>query len=64
MNPQVEAHQSSVAEGADGALSPWVADECNRALGGELSLGEEQLHSDLVREGKLRELAAWKEFDV
>ena len=36
LKPQVEAPQSSVAEGVDGAISAWVADECKRVLGPEL----------------------------
>ena len=31
--PQVEALQSSVAEGVDGAIPAWIADECNGVLG-------------------------------
>ena len=62
--PQVEALQSSVVEGVDGATSAWVADERNRALGQELSLDEEKTHADLVREGRLRGFAARKRFDV
>ena len=64
MKPQVEALQASVVEGADGAISARFADERNRASGQELSLDEEQMHAELVREGKLRELAAWGKFDV
>ena len=37
LKPQVEAHQSSFVEVVDGAVSAWVADECNRELGQELS---------------------------
>ena len=37
LKPQVEAHNSSAAEGVDGAASEWVADQCNRVLGQELS---------------------------
>ena len=58
MKPQVEALQSSAVEGDDGATSSWVADECNRVLGQELSLDEKKRHVDLAHEGKLRELAA------
>ena len=29
LNPQDEAHQSSVVESADGAAQAWFADECN-----------------------------------
>ena len=52
MDPQVDALKSSVVGGVDGAISAWVADECYRTLGQELSLGEEIMHSDLVREGE------------
>ena len=64
MKPQVDAAQSSAAQGADGAISAWVADEVNRVLGQDLSLGGEKRHVDLAHEGKLRELAARKKFDV
>ena len=64
MKPQVEALQSSVVEGADGAISLWVADERSRVLGQVLSLDEEQTRAELVRGGKLRELSARKTFDV
>ena len=33
--PQVGAVHSSAAEGVDGAVSAWVADECNRVMGQE-----------------------------
>ena len=40
MGPQVEALQSSVVEGVDGAISFLVADERNRVLGQGLSPDE------------------------
>ena len=58
------ARSSSVVEGVGGPISARVADEANRALGQELSLDGEKMHADLVREGKLRGLAAWGKFDV
>ena len=64
MEFQVDAIQSSVAEGAHGAISAWVAGDCNRALGRELSLGEEQMNAELDWGGRLRELAAREKFDV
>ena len=64
LKPKMEALQSSVVEGVDGAVSAWVADECNRVLRQELLPDEEKLHSDLAQEGKLRELAAWKKSDA
>ena len=48
----------------DGAISAWVADERNRILGQELTPREEDMHADLVKAGKSRELEAWEEFDV
>ena len=52
LKPQVEARQSSVVDGADGAEPAWVADECNRALGQELPPGEEDRHAGLVKAAK------------
>ena len=62
--PQVEAPQSSVAEGVDGADSAWFADECNRVLAQELSPEDEKMNAGLFQEAKLRDLAAWGKFDV
>ena len=64
MEPQVEAPQSSEVEGVDGAISAWLADECNRLLGQALSLDAEKMHADLVCERKLREMAARKQVGV
>ena len=64
MKPQVEALQSSVLEEADGAISARVADECDRALGQELSPDEGEMRAGLVRDGEMRELAPWGKFDV
>ena len=64
MKPQKETLQSSAVYGADGAISAWVTDDCNRVLGQELSPGEEKQHAHLAHEGKLRELADLKKFDV
>ena len=55
----MEASPSDAIEGVDGAISVWVADECNRALGQELYQEEERLHAELVQGGKRRELEAW-----
>ena len=46
------------SEPIHGAISAWVAGECNRTLGQELSREEEEVHADLANEGKRRELAA------
>ena len=48
LKPQVEALQSSVVEGVDGAASSWAADECDRVLGREVSLEEEGMHAHKV----------------
>ena len=62
--PQVEAHQSSVAEGVGGAASARVADGCNRVLGQELSPGKMGRRAEFVRAAKLDELGARKKFDL
>ena len=64
MKPQVEALQASVAGGTPGAISALIAGERNRLSIQELSLGGEHMQAELVRERKLRELAAWGKFDV
>ena len=42
-------------------LSAWVAKECNRALGRELTEVEERVHADLVRKTEVRELDACRQ---
>ena len=64
LKPKMEASPSEAVEGVDGAISAWVADECNRVLGQELSQEEDEMRADLAREGKRRELEAWGEFDA
>ena len=56
------SHQ--MVEGSDEAVTAWVADECNRVLGQELSVEEELSCKELAHEGKMRELEAWKKFKV
>ena len=53
LKTQVEALQSSVVKGVDGAISAWVADECNRVSGQDLSPEEGEMHAELAHEGKL-----------
>ena len=48
----------------EAAPSAWIADECNRVLGEELTEEKEKAHSDLVREAKGRGLGARKSFEV
>ena len=52
LKPKMRASPSATAEGADGPIWAWVADECNRISGRELTPGEEGLHADLVKAGK------------
>ena len=52
LKPKLEVNSSAAVDGVDGATSAWVADECNRALGQELPEEEEEMHADLVNEGK------------
>ena len=47
-----EALQTSVVEGAGGAIPPWVANGRNRATGQELLPGEAEMHAYLFREAK------------
>ena len=51
-------------EGVEGAASAWVADDCYRELGRDLSPGEEGQHAELVRAAKITEVDAWRKFDV
>ena len=53
-----------MVEGSDEAASAWVADECNRVLGQELTVEEEMACEELVHEGKMRELDAWGKFNL
>ena len=64
LKPKLEVNLSAAAEGVDGVISAWVADECNRILGQELPREAEEMRADLANEGKRRELAARDKFDV
>ena len=61
---QVESHPSSVTEGVGGEASAWVAAERNRLLGRELLPEEKAQHADKEKAAKIKELDAWKKFDV
>ena len=50
--------------GVGGAESARVPDECNRVLGQELLPAEEAQHADLVEAATLKEVDAWRRFDV
>ena len=47
-----------------GAASAWVAAERNRLLGRELLPEEKAQHADKEKAAKIKELDAWKKFDV
>ena len=54
LKSKLEATPAAAVEGADGAISAWVADERNRILGQELTPEDEEMHADLVIAGKQR----------
>ena len=64
LKPKMEASPSDAVEGADGAISAWVADACNRVLGQELPQEEGGMHAELAHEGKRRELEDWEKFQA
>ena len=64
IKPLVDAHESSAAEGVDGAVPARVADERNRVLGAELSPEEEEQHAALLQAAKMEELVARQKFDI
>ena len=53
---------SSGVNGGGPALSAWVAEECNRVSGQELTEAEERVRADLAQRAKERELEAWGRF--
>ena len=64
LKPQLTALNHQMVAGSDEAVSAWVADECNRILGQELTAEEEMACQELVHEGEMRELEARKKFKV
>ena len=64
LKSRADAAQSSVAEGADAAISAWVAVDCARKLGQELSDEGEQSHVDLPRGAKEEEINVRKQLKV
>ena len=60
LKPQMAALSHQMVAGSDEAVSAWVADECNRILGQELTVEEELACQELAHEGKMRELEARK----
>ena len=55
LKPEVDARQSSVVEGVDGAVSAWVEDGSYRELGQGLSPGGEEQRAALVQAAKIKE---------
>ena len=64
LESRVDATLSSAAEGVDAAISAWVAEECNRSLGQELSEDGERLHVAMAPDAKEKELNLRKQFKV
>ena len=62
LKPRAEGSRSSAVEAVEAAFSAWVADECARVLGRELSEEEEALHAPFVREARGKELGEWRPF--
>ena len=55
---------SLIMDGGGPVLSAWVAHECSRVSGQELTEEAERWHADPAREAKERKLVAWKQFKV
>ena len=64
LKSQMAALSHQMVEGSDEAANAWVADECNRVVGQELSAEEGLPCKELAHEGRMRELEAWKKFKV
>ena len=64
MKPQVGVAASPDVGGLDAALSAWVANECDRVLGQELTAQDERLFAVEVSQAKGVELEAWRSFKV
>ena len=62
LKPQVGVATSPDVGGMDAALSAWVAYECDRVLGQELSAQDERLFEVEVSQAKCMELEAWRNF--
>ena len=57
-----DATRPSMKEELDAAISAWVAEERNRALGREFTEEEGKSHADLAREARERGLSARIQF--
>ena len=58
LKSRVDATQPSVVGGAGPTISARVVEEYNRVSGQELSKAEKQLHADMARAAKVKELDA------
>ena len=58
----MDATRSSAVEGVDAAISAWVADECDLALGQELPPEDEDTSVDLVATAKNKAMSALAQF--
>ena len=63
-HPLAGADGTQAIKGLEAAFTAWVATQCERPLGQELSADEAIRHSQEVREAQTRELDAWCEFQV
>ena len=61
---RVDPGASFLVDGGGPALPAWVAEECNRISGQELTEGDGRNVADLDREAKVREFEAWGQFKV
>ena len=64
LKPHFNLWSHSLVDGSENAISAWMAEECNRVLGQELTPDEELQCPEMVQDGKERELNAWKQFNV
>ena len=64
LKSRVDATRPSVVEGADAAVSTWVAGERNCISGQDLTEEAGNLHVDLARDATEEELNAWGKFKV
>ena len=62
LESRLDATRTSVLAGVDVAISAWVAEECNRVLGQEVTEEEAKFHSGMAREATEQESRAWKQF--
>ena len=64
LKAQINLSSEAPLDGVGSAISAWVALACSQTLGQELSAQEEQVHGDLAKSAKMKELEAWGKFKV